>query len=174
MSNRDLERLKSSETTGNQGTESIAADSARDWNRTEGNLHLLVVNLERKGFQKVKANNAANLSSRSSHMRQVRYIYRKILGSQRPESEAGQMRGIQTDHPVETQHGVRFHGQAKLPSKPTIDAGTRRASVDNEFEMLRIANSPFYDDKIAGRQVERDIWRLAGEQGDRLGPEDEG
>ena len=102
-------------------------------------------------------------------MRQVRYIYRKILGSQRPESKAGQMRGVHTDHPVETQHGVRFQGQAKLPSKPTIDAGTYRASVNNEFEMVRIADGPVCDDKIAGRQVERDIWRMAGEQGDRLG-----
>jgi len=45
---------------------------------------------------------------------------------------------------------VRVQGQAKLPSKPAIDAGTRRTSVDNEFEMLRISDGPFHDDKIPG------------------------
>jgi len=82
------------------------------------------------------------------NMGKVCNIDNEILGLEWAESEARQVGGVQTHLVVETKDRLRFQGQGELAGKPTIDAGPRRAGVENKFEMAEGADGSFHDDEV--------------------------
>jgi hypothetical protein len=81
-------------------------------------------------------------------MGKVCNIDTEIIGLEWAEGEAGQVCGVQPHLLVETKDGLHLQGQDELAGKPTIDAGARRAGVENEFETVEGADGPFHDDEV--------------------------